>query len=610
MGVPGFFSWLLKKKKKLGAKNLVINNLPYKVKWLMLDANCLLHPCVALILEKYKEGQLNINYNRNIRIQIEECIWEKITQCIDDMIRQTDPEYLYIAIDGVAPLGKILQQRQRRYKFLFDKKIKLNEINTAKEIDEMICKTILKSDGVEEPIVPLASIELTPGTDYMERLNKLFEKYIWTLKKQNIKCIYSSYHDEGEGEHKLLQYIKKNISKSDSIVIYGLDADLLFLSLGLGYQYDLYVMREKQFFTNNEIDLDEIPDYNYVEIRQLHILISNLEVSTNDFILMCYLIGNDFLPSLLTIDIKKGGLDKIFRAWDIFKNKNGIVTEYEDISGNNITNEDLKNLDFDEYKIKSNLVIYDLEKKKHKINLELLKGLFGELVWTEKNIWKNINRDKYLNQENLEPEDIDKLKTEIDINKVELMDKFIAGQTSNTEFLEKIEFSSFDEYYGYYLGISSIEINQSIIKKIVNEYILGLEWCVCYYLDSCPDWKWGYNFMIGPLIKDIVNFFPKSGQEIIFRKRTLNPVEQLILAIPIETYKYVLEKKIISEIKLNKNIGYMFPEFFQIDVNKEDIYWKCTVKIPTVNYIEFEKEIKKLNISNDKNLIYSSLKNF
>lgn len=165
MGVPGFFSWLLKNKKKLGAKNLILNDLPYKIKWLMLDTNCLLHPCVANILEKYKEGQLKIDPNKNLRIQIEQYIWEKITQCIDDMIVQTEPEYIYIAIDGVAPMGKILQQRQRRYRFLFDKKIKLNQTGTIQELEEMISKTTNKPNGIEEPVLPLSSIELTPGTD-------------------------------------------------------------------------------------------------------------------------------------------------------------------------------------------------------------------------------------------------------------------------------------------------------------------------------------------------------------------------------------------------------------------------------------------------------------
>ena len=602
MGVPGFFSWLLKNKKKLGAKKLILNELPYKIEWLMLDTNCLLHPCIANILEKYKEGKLLIDSNKNLRTQIETYIWDKITQCIDDMIQQTQPEYIYIAIDGVAPMGKILQQRQRRYRFLFDKKIKLNSTDVIEELEQIMSKTISKPNGIEEPILPLSSIELTPGTDYMERLNKSMIEYIILLKKQNKKCIYSSYHDEGEGEHKILQYIKNNLLPNTSIAVYGLDADLLFLSLGLNSKYDLYVMREKQVFTNTDVDLDEIPEYNYVEIKQLHILISNLGVSTNDFILMCYLIGNDFLPGLLTIDVKKGGLDKIFKAWDNLKEKIGINTEYINQEINDTNN----------IQIKSYLVNYDETNKLYKINLELLKKLFEELIWTERWVWKNMNRDKLLNQDNLELDDKTKFLELKEIDKMEQMEKFISGQTVNIDFLEKIEFSSSNEYYSYYLGINSIDIDKQIIKKMVIDYVSSIEWCMGYYLNNCPSWTWGYNFMIAPLIKDIINFFPQSNKQIKinYHPRTLNPVEQLILAIPPQTYKYVIEKNIIESIKSNKKIGYMLPESFQIDVNKEHMYWKCQVRIPIVEYNEFESEIKKLNISNEKNKIYKSIKNY
>ena len=620
MGVPGFFSWLLRNKQKFGAKNLVLKKLPYKIGWLMLDTNCLLHPCVANILEKYKEGQLNIDYKKNVRIQIEQYIWEKIVQCIDDMIKQTEPEYIFIAIDGVAPMGKILQQRQRRYRFLFDKKIKINQMDTISELDEIISKTIIKSNGIEEPILPISSIELTPGTDYMERINKLMIKYVKYLEKKNIKCIYSSYHEEGEGEHKILQYIKNNILSNIPIVIYGLDADLLFLSLGTNTNtntntnpntntntnLDLYVMREKQIFMNKQVDLDEIPEYNYVEIKQLNILISNLKISTNDFIVLCYLIGNDFLPGLLTIDVKKGGLDKIFSAWDNLKERIGIDTEYIEKKDN--TNNQIQI----QIQIQSYLVEYDEKNNKYKINLKLLKGLFEELIWTEKHIWKNINRDKLLNQCDLEPKELKKIMEIKEEDKIEQLNKFIKGESSNTDFLEKIEFSSSNEYYSYYLGIKCIDVDKLIIKKMVLDWIGGIEWCLGYYLDKCPSWTWGYNFMIAPTIKDIVNFFPQSNNEIKinYNPRTLNPVEQLILAIPPETYKFVIEKDLINLIKSNKNIGYMLPESYQIDINKEHVYWKCQVRIPIVEYDEFNSEIKKLNISNEKNKIYGNIKNY
>jgi 5'-3' exonuclease len=82
------------------------------------------------------------------------------------------------------------------------------------------------------------------------------------------------------------------------------------------------------------------------------------------------------------------------------------------------------------------------------------------------------------------------------------------------------------------------------------------------------------------------------------------------MAIPPQTYKYVLEKNIIDLVKSNKNIGFMIPEEFTIDVNKEHIFWKCQVKIPIVEYNEFISEIKKINITNEKNKIYDPVQNF
>ena len=96
----------------------------------------------------------------------------------------------------------------------------------------------IDENSIQIPKLPVSSIELTPGTDYMERIHLKMIDYVKKLDKQNIKYIYSSYHTEGEGEHKILQYIKHNIKPEDIIVVYGLDADLLFLSLAVGDSYN------------------------------------------------------------------------------------------------------------------------------------------------------------------------------------------------------------------------------------------------------------------------------------------------------------------------------------------------------------------------------------
>ena len=46
--------------------------------------------------------------------------------------------------------------------------------------------------------------------------------------------------------------------------------------------------------TNNDFDMEEKVDYNFVEIKELHSIINKIGIPTKDFILLSYLIGNDF----------------------------------------------------------------------------------------------------------------------------------------------------------------------------------------------------------------------------------------------------------------------------------------------------------------------------
>ena len=78
---------------------------------------------------------------------------------------------------------------------------------------------------------------LTPGTRLMDNLSRYIEWYIRLMVThssdwQNIEIIYSGDKVPGEGEHKIINFIRKNKESSESYCIHGLDADLIMLSLG------------------------------------------------------------------------------------------------------------------------------------------------------------------------------------------------------------------------------------------------------------------------------------------------------------------------------------------------------------------------------------------
>jgi 5'-3' exonuclease len=102
MGVPAFFRKLIKKYK------ILRNNPDMPVRELHIDGNCLFHPSCFKVLDFNKS-------ETNQQILFEK-MSERIIAYIDYLIQLTCPtDLVHIAVDGVAPLAKINQQRMRRF---------------------------------------------------------------------------------------------------------------------------------------------------------------------------------------------------------------------------------------------------------------------------------------------------------------------------------------------------------------------------------------------------------------------------------------------------------------------------------------------------------------
>ena len=143
-------SWLLKNKKKFGVKELVLSQLENKIKWLMLDTNCLLHPCVANILEKYKFTKdelvklknFNDKDNENQYIEnlpVEDQNLAQTTnvneQYIDPVVEQNNQELLIKEQEKYAEKLLVLKNTADAYNFMF-----LDDIQKRKKEEEKLKK--------------------------------------------------------------------------------------------------------------------------------------------------------------------------------------------------------------------------------------------------------------------------------------------------------------------------------------------------------------------------------------------------------------------------------------------------------------------------------------
>lgn len=277
MGIASFFPWFQKTFSKYVTyirPTESYNNIDN----VLVDMNGIFHPIAQKVFRygKYSKSLLsNDTYNPTFQQ-----FYDEVGKEIDKIITLIPPvKRLILCVDGVAPVAKQIQQRQRRYKSKLESGFDPNS--------------------------------LTPGTELMYNLCNYIEQFI---KKYNFEVIFSSSSVPGEGEIKLINFIKYYSGNNDTSAIYGLDADIILLSLcALSNNKKIFVIRERD------------TDYTIVNVSLVHDnLIEKLRWNGNfssknliiDFVFMCFLVGNDFLKRAPGIDIITGSIDLLI---DIYK---------------------------------------------------------------------------------------------------------------------------------------------------------------------------------------------------------------------------------------------------------------------------------------------------
>lgn len=366
MGVPAFYRWITEKFSKIISDILekrpnVIDgtiipiNLnepnPNETEYdnLFVDMNGLIHPC------SHPEDRDAPSTEAEMYVNV--------CKYVDRLVAAIRPRrLLYLAIDGVAPRAKMNQQRSRRFRASKDMKEK--KLLTEEIIADMIELGFpAPAQGGDE----WDSNVITPGTEFMSNLTIYLRFYILDRMNRdpywkNITVILSDASEPGEGEHKIMNFIRNQRSQpgydpNQYHVLHGLDADLIMLALAT-HEAHFTILREKVTFGRQK-ELPEVSEaQRMLDAQSMHngIRISclnpsdewiyskpleALDISTlreyldndfsclkssvtiqydlerliDDFIFLCFFVGNDFLPHLPSLDIREGALDFLLEAY-------------------------------------------------------------------------------------------------------------------------------------------------------------------------------------------------------------------------------------------------------------------------------------------------------
>jgi len=507
MGIPYYFYSLTQKYN-----NILANNLPVVPDIYCIDFNGIIHPVAQEVIARTPNTS-------DIHEKILKALWEKITEYIET----TKAKKFIICADGVAPLAKMAQQRKRRYLSVY--KNKIDNIKTHWDTNA-----------------------ITPGTQFMDELNSFMKKQI-RYSKYDIEFIYSGSDENGEGEHKIFDKLAAE-NEDANIVIHGLDADLVILSL-LSHKKNIYLMRETK-------DANHLV-CNYLNIQKLRkAIIQELTISwdianvldmqehqfqdiystiCNDLVesycIACSILGNDFIPHLATVDLKTSGLDKLIKA-----------TKYA------ISN--------------CGLLIKD-----GAIQHACLSYIFTDLAKSEdtdmhKECEKYIKKQTY---ETSNPSDMYGIKNR---------DK-VANNIYNNPTKWRHE---------YYKGLfdSNITLSSSVLFNACENYIQGIYWTYAYYKKSDLDFNWYYPYTYAPSIRDIANHSIANASPIISKTGTYVPSYiQLLIVLPKESKDLMKKEHQKYMTDIYAGLYHMYPEKYKIQTFLKTHLWECNPILPVIN---------------------------
>lgn len=530
MGIPSYFSYIVKNHlnilKKLSATSLRVDNL-------YMDCNSMIYDAV------YKLNATILTDN------ITEQIITRVIHSIRDHMTLLRPSSnVFIAFDGVAPVAKLEQQRSRRFKSYYTNNVTKNILNK------------------EEP-EPWNTTAITPGTPFMKMLNARIQSEFSNPAKFNTgKILFSGSDERGEGEHKIFEYIRKHpIEHDDSknTVIYGLDADLIMLSINhLPLSSNLYLFRETPEFIKS-INIDLEPNENYLldipELANAIVLnmnngadVSNQKNTLYDYILMCFMLGNDFMPHFPAINIRTGGVDKL-------------LTAYKETLGGT-----------DQHLTDGKTIYWNNMRKFVRFLADNEHAFF-------KQEHKQRDRKEKFKIPGITPE-----------SKLENFKNLPTFERGIEKYINPYKEKWQERYYKSLFDLE--EMNEERKRQICVNYIEGLEWTMKYYTTGCPDWRWCYQYNYPPLLSDLIEYIPMFQTEFIQdnANNSVSDVVQLCYVLPRQSLHF-LPEKLYKQLIAEKLDWYNTDCQFHWSYCK--YFWESHPDLPHIDINELEEFVHK-----------------
>ena len=538
MGVPRLVKIILEKYSKSHQK--VADQVMH---YFFMDFNPIIYSCFRDFVSK-NQPKIGAMSQTAIESGIIEEVIEKTRHMICDVIRPKN--LVYIAIDGPAPRGKMIQQRHRRYRKIMEKRL-LSELK-------------IKYGCFEEDVWDTSNI--TPGTKFMEKLYLALKKAAKAglfASHAKIDVILNDSNVPGEGEHKFLKYIHElNVKSEEKICIFSNDGDLLVLGNRFAGNKDVFILTEpnqtspvvQKFYLNDEFMYISMKEFQKGFIDELKLEEYDRGRIINDYIFYTFFGGNDFVKHFPYTMMKEQFTFKMLSTiYKMLLEQHGTY-----------------------------LISFSKDDGLPRINTAFFKDFIAELAKREEN--GMVQKQKRYNN-STPTEDLDITASPptwmSEYSKLQNSYYFKEDHPQYAQYgsmFKKINYEDEkakwkERYYQHFFGIetaNSYEYKYNV-KIISLQYVKSLIYTLYYYLDEIPSWTWFYPYRMAPFPSDVqsalhniddINSIFKFDKDMPFK-----PFDQLMMVLPPQndilpkSYRKLMKDEILKEY---------YPETFELDI--------------------------------------------
>jgi len=598
MGVPKFYRWISERYPLINRSIGNGNGTP-SIDNLYLDMNGIIHNCSR----GEDESKLS-----------EEEMFLAIFRYIEMIMAIMEPKkLLFMAIDGVAPRAKMNQQRSRRFR----------SAKERKEAFQLLIENGEIPKDSEQRALVFDSNCITLGTKFMTDLSDALRFFI--LKKVSedrawatIEVILSGPDAPGEGEHKVMEYIRAQRASGSLITgtshcLYGLDADLIMLAL-VTHEPNFVLLREKVDFSSwrkpgrKNIVASELQKVVYGEFELLSIGVLreylehefreqkslsfyDLERLIDDFVFFCFLVGNDFLPHSPSLDIREGALGVMMRLYkQLLPRFGGYLTDSGtihwvrfEIFVSKLGLLEAKVFSMRRSASKSSKKgggAFSLDTEGERLEHDLIWGfpldydddLFDDGDIVEQNGTENEEHRLETTTKRVAP-----VYAELWNEEQIALELESASAASDSEQLAELK----RQYY-----IEKLEFdpttNREKLTNLCKCFMEGLMWTLHYYYTGVVSWRWFFPYHYAPMASDLIGL-QGLEQHIKFDLGSpYLPFQQLLAVLPPESLWCLPRELQLLVTNPASPLAQFFPSDIRLDANGKRNEWEAVVLLPFV----------------------------